>query len=451
MNNTIDKLINGEIPMDFNWNTEEHPDVPLPKTIPPEPTPEQIQKAILVSEDLRDGLHGVSEYPSAREMLHFVSTINEFGMDNMTVGIFPGEGTKISKTIKKLLTEMYEKFPNITPNVLCLATESSIKWTLECKKLNPNLQALVFMGSAPSRMLAQDWTQELVIEKLAWATQEVAKHNIPVIGATEHTTQTPPAFLKKIIETVVSNGAKTFCIADTIGTARPIGVYRIVKFTRNVLEDMGAGDVLIDWHGHRDMGNDIANAMTALAAGANRIHTVARGIGERAGNTPLEAMVLNFDRILEEHGQRIKYNTIKLSQVLEEYSKLVKLNNPSHGPLSERAFRTSLGIHSDAINKALSLSQEAYAKNQPELGKRLEDMSRRIYTAVDPQSVGRKHEIMVGPWSGKSTITLAAKLNLGVEPETISEEQIEHIQKTAKGLGRELTNKELKRLLSSSH
>ncbi len=425
--------------------------VPLPHCLPAEPTPRQIQQVCLVSEDLRDGLHGVAEYPSVKQMLNYIGVLNDFGVSIMTVGIYPGKETKISKAIQTMLSEMRTNYAHITPNVLCLATEDSIRWTAECKQLNPKLQALVFMGTAPSRLLAQNWTEKFVLDKLAWATKEITHtYHIPVIGATEHTTQTPPAFLKKIIQTQVNNGATTFCIADTIGTARPVGVYRIIKFVKQVLKEMQAEQVLIDWHGHRDMGNDVANAMTAIAAGADRIHTVARGIGERAGNTSLESIVLNSTRILAEQGEKSAYHLEKLTEVLETYTKLVNVPAPSHGPLSIRAFRTSLGIHSDAINKALLLAQAAAKQNEPALAHKLEEMARCIYTAVDPKSVGRTHEILVGPWSGKSTIALAAKLNYDINPTTLTNEQMTHIQTTASSFNRELTTEELRKLLEQS-
>lgn len=452
----IARLKNGEIPFDFNWNKEPHDLSPVPEVIPAEPSAPQINNTTLVAEDLRDGLHGVSKYPSIEKMTHYVNTMAEFGIDTMTVGIFPGtsngKDNKVGRSIKKVLAEMRESQSHVTPIVLSLATKESLAWTAECKSINPNLQAIVFMGTAPSRMLVQEWSKDSVLEKLGAAVYEATnRYQIDVIGATEHTTQTDPDFLKKIIDVQVSSGAKIFCIADTIGTARPLGTYRIVRFVKDTLAEMGANDVLVDWHGHRDMGNDLSNAMTAISAGADRIHTVARGIGERAGNTQMEAVVLNCARILEENNMKSPYKLSNLSRLLSEYNKLVGVAQANHGPLSKRAFDTSLGIHTDAINKALILSREAYEMGEHDICAKLEGMAKTIYSAFDPITVGSQPQFHVGPWSGKSTVELAASQNFNMDPTTIPNTRKERIIDTARTFGRELSSEELRRLLINGH
>lgn len=443
---TIDNLKKGLIPVDFNWNTEPYNNIPVSKLIPAEPTIDQILKTQLVSEDLRDGLHGIPEYPSVQSMFDYVGVLDKLNIKRITVGIYPGEKNKINTSIKKLLGLMYQSYKHIIPVVLCLTTEQSLNWLGECKKINPNLESIVFMGTAPSRLLVEEWTEDLILEKLKWAVGIATRvHKVNVIGATEHTTQTPPDFLKKIIKTVVKEGAKKFCIADTIGLARPVGVYRIVKFTRTVLDEMGADNVQIEWHGHRDMGNDISNAMTAVAAGADLIHTVARGIGERAGNTQLEALLLNFNAILEDSNKQMPWNMKELSSVLKKYSEITGVNTTHHGPLSKRAHVTSLGIHTAAMLKANKLAKQAKRMGEKELAIKLEKMGRRIYTAVDPVVIGGKHEIHVGPWSGISTVKMAY-LAMGYDPDMLTDETIDHVLIFAKKLGRELSEKELKKL-----
>lgn len=450
MNNnsdTIKKLQKGELPIDFNWNAEVFSAIPLLENIPSEPTPDEIKQVQLVSEDLRDGLHGVEIYPTVSEMLEYIGRMRALGITRMIVGIFSGNSNKIDTSIKQVLAGMYEKYPDVTPLLLCLAIPASVAWIGECKTFNPNIACYVFMGTAPSRLLVEGWTQESIFEKLTSATRTIIHtYGVPVIGATENTTQTNPDFLKKVLEIYVANGASGFCITDTVGIARPKGVYRLVSYIREVLDSLGGESMHIEWHGHRDMGNDLGNAMAAISAGATHIHTVARGVGERAGNTQLEALLLNFLAILEENNQTMPWDINTLTSILEQYNIITGVPIPTHGPLGKRAFTTSLGIHSSAILKAADLVKEAKNMGDDVLANKLEKMGRKIYTSVDPQRIGKDHIIRISPWSGTSTVRIVFQ-RLGGNVTTLTDAMIANVLEKAKELGRELTDAEVKELL----
>lgn len=444
----LEGIINGTKPLDFSWNHDSHKDSPIPKMIPAGPSTAQLKEMIIVCEGLRDGLHGVPKYPTVSQMLQYVEIVQKIGIKVMTVGIYSGEGV-VDITIKKLLKEMNDKFPGISPIVLSLATEESINWAADCAEINPKLQVIVFMGSSPSRMLAESWTKEYVLKKLAWAVNEaVSKHNLFVIGGTEHTTQTPPDFLKEIIKVEVGNGAKIFCIADTIGTSRPIGSFRIVRFVKETLKDLGAENVLVDWHGHRDTDNQMANALTAIAAGADRVHVVPWGIGERAGNTNMEGLMWNASQILAEHGFKSPWDLSRISRLLEIYIEITDNKRPSYGCLSENSQVTSLGIHTAAILKAEQLAVEAEKDGDQKLAKKLRQMARTVYTAVDSEQVGRKSEIRIGPWSGSSTVKLWALFEGLTTP---TEEKIRLVLDSAKAIRRCLTTEEIRNILNSNN
>lgn len=444
---TIRKLQSGELPVDFNWNADKFPGLPLARVIRSEPTASQVVRTALMSEDLRDGLHGVEAQPGVEKKIDYIGRLREFGINIATVGIFSGIGNVMDKNTRTLLRMMNERFPDVTPAVLTLATDEALEWTIACKRINPKLESVAFMGSAPFRMLVEGWSKDYVLHRLDWLTSSLCAEGISVIGATEHTTQTPPDFLRQIVETVVNAGAKGFCVSDTIGIARPVGTARVVRFVGDTLVDMGRPDVDIHWHGHRDTGNDVGNANAAVAAGANILHVVAGGVGERAGNTPLEVMAINFTRILNETGKKSPWKLELLNRLLSSYYDLTELPTPKHGPLSERAFKTSLGIHVSAMLKAMELAQEADRLGDKSLSVRLTDMGDTVYSALNSESVGRQPEICVGPWSGSSNVKMAARL-LGM---TVDEGQISFILDVAKKGGRELTADELRRYLSNHH
>lgn len=447
----IARVQSGDLQADFNWNRDSVPtEESFPTAIPTEPTPKQTSEVILLSECLRDGLHGVEHQPSAEERADYIGALQSLGIRDATVGIYSGKGNKVDAVTKRLLALMRDQYPNVTPNVLTQATKDAIDWTVECSQINPKLHSVAFMGSASIRRMVEGWSKQFILDKLGWLVGTlVHDHHISIIGATEHTTQTDPDFLKLIIQTQVNAGAAFFCIADTIGTARPIGASRITTFVKHVLHEMGRDDVGVDWHGHRDKGNDVGDAMAAAAAGADRLHVVSRGIGERAGNTSLEATLLNLATILEEVGMKSPWNLAYLTRVIDQYCEMTHVRIPDHGPLSRRAFKTSLGIHASAMDKAHEAAEDARRRGLTEETCTIDAIYRTVYSAVDPERIGRRHEVAVSPSSGEHNVRLAAKL-ADIDPVMLGDERVKEVLDLAKNLERELTTEELLKLLNGT-
>lgn len=451
----LQKIVEGKIPRNFDWDFDEGEEYgdfkekhPIPEKVPVMPTAEQLLAVEVVDESLRDGLHGLEEYPSVEQMLNDVDLAHQIGIRTMTVGIYSGEGENDEKMIE-LLKAMKQEYPEMTPIVLSLAKKDSIDWAVKCHEVNDKLQTIVFMGSAPWRLLVENWTEDYVLETLGKATKMATEKGLFVIGATENTTQTPPDFLKQIIETQIENGAQTFCIADTVGIAMQRGTQRIVSFVNEVLKEMGKGEVVMEWHGHQDSGLAFPNALTAVATGVRRAHVTTLGIGERAGNTPMEIFLLMANRILINSGHKPRWDTTKLRQLQELYTKMTKTQLPTHGPMGARAFTTSLGIHTAAMKKARRLAVEARELDFDEEAEILEEIERTIYTAFDPNLVGEKNVVKVSHWSGHSTVELFTMMHeLPVPPDST----IEYVLRAAKDLGKEMKDEDVLRLLGyNSH
>ncbi|MBQ0985582.1 hypothetical protein KBZ10_13875 [Streptomyces sp. F63] len=431
-----------DIPVNFNWNSDDSPLSPIPDSIPGEPLPAQAARTRILSECLRDGLQGISGYPSVDAMMRYLHLLHAFGVRHATVGIYPGNADRLDATMKKLLARMREELPGIVPSVLSMCTEESLKWTVECKDIHPALEAVVFMGSAPSRRLVQGWDLDFVLGRMETFIKKTAEAGIPVIAGTEHTTQTSPEALRAITRTQVESGAYTIAMADTIGIIRPLGTYRIVRFLRAELAALGVPDLQVDWHGHRDTGNALGNAMMAVAAGADRIHVVSRGVGERSGNASLEEVVLNLAAIETEAGLPVSWDMPRLLELITTYQEMVGVTTPEHGVLGKRYSHTSSGIHTDAILKAHHLADQAREAGDAALEEKLREMSRTVYSAVDPETVGGTASVVVSPWSGQSSVKLACMLS-GRDPRGLTPETIDGLLARANELGRELTPEEL--------
>lgn len=442
----IDSL---HVPVNFNWNSAPSPLTPLPTAIPGEPLAAQVAKTHILSECLRDGLQGISGYPSVDDMMRYLHLLHGFGITYATVGIYPGNADRINARMKQLLARMRDELPGIVPSVLSMCTEESLKWTVECKEIHPGLESVVFMGSAPSRRLVQGWDLDFILTRLETFIKKTVEMGIPVVAGTEHTTQTSPEDLRAITRTQVESGAYIVALADTIGVSRPLGTYRIIRFIRDELDALGVPDMSVDWHGHRDTGNALGNAMAAVAAGADRIHVVSRGVGERSGNASLEEIVLNFAAIQAEAGLPVSWDMPQLLELITCYQKMVGVEPPEHGVLGKRYSHTSSGIHTDAILKAHHLADRAREADHPELEDKLREMSRTVYSAVDPAAVGGAMSVAVSPWSGQSSVRLACMLS-GRDPRELSPETVDSLLARANELGRELTPEELEESFAKS-
>ena len=111
---------------------------------------------------------------------------------------------------------------------------------------------------------------------------------------TEDTTRAKPDDLRRLYTAAIEAGARRICVADTVGHATPEGARAVIKFVRKVVAETGE-DVKVDWHGHRDRGLDVANALAAVEAGADRLHGTCLGVGERVGNTPIDLLLVNLE------------------------------------------------------------------------------------------------------------------------------------------------------------
>ncbi|MEU5660843.1 hypothetical protein ABZ802_35290 [Streptomyces sp. NPDC047737] len=439
-----------DIAVNFNWNCDESPLSAVPQGIPGEPLAEQVARTQILSECLRDGLQGIPGYPGVDEMMRYLHLLDAFGITCATVGIYPGEANRLSATMKQLLARMRDELPGMVPSVLSMCTEESLRWTVECRDVHPGLEAVVFMGSAPSRRLVQGWDLNFILNGLETFIKKTVDMGIPVIAGTEHTSQTSPEDLRAITRVQVESGAYTVAMADTIGVIRPLGTYRLVRFVRDELDALHMPGIRLDWHGHRDTGNALGNAMAAVAAGADRVHVVSRGVGERSGNASLEEVVLNFAAIEEEAGLPVSWDMPQLLRLITFYEEMVGVSTPEHGVLGKRYSHTSSGIHTDAILKAHHLADRARDAGDKELERSLREMSRTVYSAVDPATVGGVPSVSVSPWSGGSSVKLAYMAS-GGNPGDLSQETVESLLARAGELGRELTSEELAEGFAKTH
>jgi 2-isopropylmalate synthase len=182
------------------------------------------------------------------------------------------------------------------------------------------------------------------------------------------------------------SGATRLCVADTVGCSTPSGADAIVRFARNVAEESGVEDVTIDWHGHRDRGLEVANAMAAWRAGARRCHGTVLGVGERSGNAPIELLLVNLYLLGFEH-----HDLGGLADYVAFAARALGVPIPPGTPVvGADAFRTGTGTHAAAVRKAERMGDTWLAE--------------RVYSCIPPSALGRTLDIEVGPMSGEANV-----------------------------------------------
>ena len=350
-------------------------------------TPPVLTSALHVADEtLRDGLQSPSVIdPPIEDKLRLLHLMVRLGIQCADIGL-PGAGARQFDDALRLAREIADQRLPIAVYCAARTLRQDIEPIVDvAQRAGIPIEVACFIGSSPIRQYAEGWTLDQLRCLTAEAVTFAVTQGMPVMYVTEDTTRSTPEALRQLYTTAIECGARRVCLSDTVGHATPEGAAALVRFIREVIAETGA-DVQVDWHGHRDRGLDIPNCFAAWAAGADRCHGSALGIGERCGNTPIELLLVNLQ--LMGLAQRDLTS-------LPEYAALVARAlgvaiPPNYPIVGADAFRTATGVHAAAVIKA---AQKGHAW-----------LADRIYSGVPAGSVGRRQGIEIGPMSGLSNV-----------------------------------------------
>jgi len=380
-------------------------------------------------ETLRDGLQATYvRQPNLKEKIQFLEASDSVGINSINIG-FPVSEKSEKNEIITLVNHAQENKLNI--QLECggrMLTEDVEAIINVSQRTGVNIEAGLFIASSKIRHIVEKWDLKdmgkIVEENISFAL----KNNLPVMFVAEDTTRSHPQTISYLYNKAIDAGATRICICDTVGEATPAATYNLVSFVKKeIVKDNKK--IKIDWHGHNDKGLATANSLAAVAAGADCIQAAALGIGERAGNASMEESI--FD-LYTEGLTKTKLNHLRAYS--EIASKILNIDIRPNSPIiGEDIFKTATGVHAAAIKKALQLNNEFLAGN--------------IYTSIDPALLGRTHEILVGPISGKANVELfLKKINIVPNPELI-----ESILNKAKTENKILSEKQILEIVKSQN
>jgi 2-isopropylmalate synthase len=222
-------------------------------------------------------------------------------------------------------------------------------------------------------------SQQQVLDEAVAAVELARRHVDDVEFSAEDGSRTDPDFLEQISRAVVAAGARTVNIPDTVGFSVPaeygVIIGRIVK---------ALGDcAVVSVHCHDDMGLAVANSIAAVEAGARQIECTINGIGERAGNTSLEEVVMILKTRPDYYPYRTGIHTEHLFSASEMLSSIITFGpQPNKAIVGRNAFAHEAGIHQDGYLKEKS-----------------------TYEIIDPRSVGvPEGKLVLGKHSGRHAL-----------------------------------------------
>jgi 2-isopropylmalate synthase len=343
-------------------------------------------RVMLDDETLRDGLQSPSvRTPAIEEKVDILRRMDALGFDTADIGL-PGAGPQVAADVERLARAIVELKLGIGANCAARTLAADIKPIVEIvQRTGVPIECCTFIGSSPIRQHTEGWTIDYLQRTTEEAIGFAVREGLTVMYVTEDTTRADPESLRALYTTAIRAGASRLCVADTVGHATPSGARAVVAFVRRLVADLGAA-AGIDWHGHRDRGLGVANALAALEAGATRLHGTALGIGERSGNTSIDLLLVNLvmmgwlDRDLS-----------TLPAYCEAVSRACDVPIPSNYPvIGADAFRTATGVHAAAVVKAVRRHDRA--------------LMDAVYAAVPASLVGKEQTIDIGPMSGRSNV-----------------------------------------------
>jgi 2-isopropylmalate synthase len=337
-------------------------------------------------ETLRDGLQSPSvTTPSIERKLEILHLIDKLGIQTADIGL-PGAGPHVVEHVTRLAREIRDAKLKVTANCAARTLESDIRPVAEIsQKVGLPIEVCTFIGSSPIRQYAEDWDLARMLKHTEEAVSFAVKEGLTVMYVTEDTTRANPETLRQLFKAAIDAGAKRLCLCDTCGHATPAGAANLVHWAKTWAQEVDTS-IKIDWHGHSDRGLGVINSIAAIAAGADRVHGCALGIGERVGNTPMDQLLVNLKLM-----GWIDNDLSALPDYTRVVSESCEVPIPVNYPVVGRdAFRTGTGVHAAAVIKA-------YRKGDAWLAD-------RVYSGVPASMVGREQEIEVGPMCGLSNV-----------------------------------------------
>ena len=342
---------------------------------------------------LRDGEQSPGCSMNLAEKLQVASQLERLGVDIIEAGFAissPGDFESV-KSIAELVK-------NCSVASLSRALEKDIDCAWEAVKNAADPRIHTFIATSPVHMEYKlKMTPEQVIERTAAMVKHAAKYTSNIEFSCEDAMRSDPDFLVRVCDAAIKSGAKVLNIPDTVGYTTPNEMRAMIEYLIKNVPD--SDKVEFSVHCHNDLGMAVANALGGVLGGALQIECTVNGLGERAGNTSLEEVVMAMCTRPDLYGELPCIDTKQIYRTSKLVYNIIGQSAPHNKPIvGANAFAHESGIHQHGVlaNKS-------------------------TYEIMTPESVGiQKNQMVLGKHSGKHAFSERLK-ELGYE---LSDDQI---------------------------
>ena len=371
---------------------------------------------------LRDGEQVPGCKLDSKTKLIIAEQLDFLGIDIIEAGFpisSPGDFNAVNE-ISKIIK-------NATVCGLTRAVKKDIDVAAEALKNAKKPRIHTGIGTSESHMKFKfKATKSQIIERAVAAVSHAKKYVKDVEFYAEDAGRTENEFLAQVCEEVIKAGATVLNIPDTTGYCLPEEYGFKIKFLKENVK--GIDKAKISCHCHNDLGLATSNSIAGIQNGARQIECTINGIGERAGNTSLEEVVM----IMRQH-PRLGLDTKVKSEMLYGISKLVSESmgmpvQPNKAIVGANAFAHSSGIHQDGVIKR-----------------------RETYEIIDPKDVGvDKSSIVLTARSGRAALAYRAR-NVGFELDKLQLDKVYKEFLKVADVQKEVRDEDIPKIIQSSN
>jgi 2-isopropylmalate synthase len=339
------------------------------------------EKINIFDTTLRDGEQVPGCKLKMEQKIRLAEMLDQLGVDVIEAG-FPVSSPGDFKAVSAVASIV----KNATVCGLSRSVEEDIKIAADAVKHAKRPRIHTGIGTSESHIKYKfNTTQEVVLERAVAAVKYAKSFVEDVEFYAEDAGRTDNVFLAQVCEAVIKAGATVLNIPDTTGYCLPEEYFDKIKYLAENVK--GIHTATLSTHCHNDLGLATANSIAGMLGGARQIECTINGVGERAGNTALEEVVMIIKQRFS-HQYYTNINTPLLRSMSEnvslEMGMLVQANKAIVG---DNAFSHSSGIHQDGVIK-----------------------NRETYEIINPQDVGvAESSIVLTARSGRAALAFRAK------------------------------------------
>ena len=342
---------------------------------------------------LRDGEQAPGCSMNLREKIEVAKCLEKMKVDIIEAGFpvsSPGDFESVS-TIAGIIKDCtVASFARLAPKDIDTA------WEAVKNASDPRLH--LFIATSPLHMEYKlKMTPDQVLERTAAMVKYAGKYCSNIEFSAEDATRSDIDFLTKVVDTAIKNGAAVINLPDTVGYTTPSEMRAIIEHMIENVEN--ADKVEFSVHCHNDLGMAVANSLAGVLGGARQIECTVNGIGERAGNTSLEEVVMAMKTRPDIFEVITEIDTTKIYRASKTVYNIIGQNPPINKPIvGKNAFAHESGIHQHGVMA-----------------------NKKTYQILTPETVGiSSNNIVLGKHSGRH----AFEAHINEMGYTLSEEEL---------------------------